>query len=313
MQRTGPGEFTLVAIALFGIGGYTVAVGSASGQGTLVAVGVFAFTLFTVGLVWPWAALGRVEVFAAAPRDATVGDVVSLRLRFEGRIARVEVRALDPAGEWHRASAPGAGALTHVATRRGVFSHVRVELRTSVPLGVFVRRRVLTVALPTPVAVWPRPLAGTAVLEAVPGHSHVAALASSSAAGDAVRSVREYVAGDAARLVHWPTSARLGELVVREHEPPAVLGVALVVDLRGDRASVERAASRAAGIGLATLRAGGRVLLATCEANGPVLEAATSRTALGRRLAAAQAGAPPQPPDGWSAVHVRATDDSRPS
>ena len=41
------------------------------------------------------------------------------------------------------------------------------------------------------------------------------------AGSDAVRAVRPYVPGDAARLVHWPTSARRGDARVREHDPPA--------------------------------------------------------------------------------------------
>src|SRR5207237_182514 len=75
---------------------------------------------------------------------------------------------------------------------------------------------------------------------------------------------------DAARLVHWPTSARRGSLVVREHEPPPAVGIALVVDLSGTPEDAEATASRAAGIGRSTLAAGGAVWCCPHAAAGPV-------------------------------------------
>jgi uncharacterized protein (DUF58 family) len=122
--------------------------------------------------------------------------------------------------------------------------------------------------------------------------------------GDSVRAVRPYAPGDAARLVHWPTSARLGSLAVRELEPPAVIGVAIVVDGRGTELEPEMAASRAAGLGHAALRAGAHVLLLTCEQTGPVVAPVSSPLELGRRLARMVPGAPPDPPMGWPAVRI---------
>jgi uncharacterized protein (DUF58 family) len=124
--------------------------------------------------------------------------------------------------------------------------------------------------------------------------------------GDTVRAVRPYVPGDAARLVHWPTSARRGTLVVRENEPPPTVGVALVVDLNGRSEDVEEAASRAMGIGRATLAAGGAVWCCTSEADGPVSSRVADVRDLGRRLARAAAGEPPPPPPGWPVEVVRA-------
>ncbi len=91
---------------------------------------------------------------------------------------------------------------------------------------------------------------------------------------------------------------------MREHEPPPALGVALVVDLRG--ADPEVAASRAAGIGTATLAAGGVVWCGTFEAGAAVGETVGDARELGRRLARAAAGAPPEPPDRWPVEVVRA-------
>src|SRR3954468_9791644 len=80
IAHQGPGDLTLTAIVLFTLGAYGVAAGAATGQQAVVAVGVFAFTLFIVGIVWPIVVLARVGVEAIAPTDATVGDTVQIHL-----------------------------------------------------------------------------------------------------------------------------------------------------------------------------------------------------------------------------------------
>ncbi len=311
MNRGGPGELTLAAVALVAIGAYTAMSGTTNSQVTLAAVGLFAMVLLIAGVVWPWVALAGVSVDAVAPADAIAGEIVPLQLSLHGRVSRLEVRVLDPAGEWRRCRAPGEGQLLHTATRRGVFRYVRIEVRSAAPLGVFQRRRVLIGYLARPIAVGPRPTREPAVMRPLGGgDAPAAAPITSYSSGDVVRAVRPYVAGDAARLVHWPTSARRGELVVREQEPAVVPGVALVVDLRGEPDAAEAAASRAAGIANATLAAGGRVLLATVEAERPVVAAVNNQRAVARRLAACVAmpysPAPPAAPAGWPVVEVRA-------
>ncbi len=301
----GPGDLTLASIILFTLGAYGVAAGAATGQQAVVAVGVFAFTLFVVGIVWPVASLARLDVDVVAPSDATVGETIDLRVTVRGRAARFELRVLDPAGPWLRASAPTDGDVPHTASRRGVFSVVRVQLRTSAPLGVFVRTRTLRVDLPAPITVSPRAHAAQPMLQGVPEELFASsAPVSARGSGDTFRTVRPYVPGDPARLVHWPTSARRGELVVREYEPPPALGVALVVDLTGPEP--ETAATRAMSIGTATLAAGGVVWLCTCEAGGGVSDAVPDARTLGRRLARAIAGPPPAPPSGWSQEVIHA-------
>jgi uncharacterized protein (DUF58 family) len=301
----GPGDLTLASIILFTLGAYGVAAGAATGQQAVVAVGVFAFTLFVVGIVWPVASLARLDVDVVAPADATVGDTIDLRVSVRGRSSRFELRVLDPAGPWLRTSSPTEGVVPHTASRRGMFSVVRVQLRTSAPVGVFVRTRTLRVDLPAPITVAPRAHAAPPMLQGVPEEL----FASSSptltrGSGDTFRSVRPYVPGDPARLVHWPTSARRGELVVREYEPPPALGVALLVDLNGIAA--EAAATRAMSIGTATLAAGGVVWLCTSEADGPVSDAVPDVRTLGRRLARATEGPLPEPPQGWAQEVIRA-------
>jgi uncharacterized protein (DUF58 family) len=304
-SHQGPGDLTLTSIVLFTLGAYGVAAGAATGEEAVVAVGVFAFTLFVIGIAWPIWAISRLHVSVVAPTDATVGDVVDLRVEITGRAARLDVRALDPPGVWSRTAAPADGRLMHSASRRGVFRSVRIQLRTSAPLGVFVRTRTIRVSLPAPIVVAPRPSVAPAMLQPVPDDR----VSSGSplivrGSGDTVRAVRPYAPGDPARLVHWPTSARRGEIVVREQEPPPALGVAIVVDLRGG--APEAAASRAAGIGTATLAAGGIVWCGTSEDGVPVAGIVANARDLGRRLARAGGGPPAPAPDNWLTEVVRA-------
>jgi uncharacterized protein (DUF58 family) len=302
----GPGELTLTSIVLFTLGAYGVAAGAASGEQSVVAVGVFAFTLFVLGTVIPIVVLSRLEVEAWAAPDAMVGAGHDVHLRISGRAGRVEVRVVDPPGEWWRTAVPTEGIVPRVAARRGVFHTIRVELRSSAPLGVFVRSRFVRVVLPVPLSVAPRPTLAAPRLWPRPDDAALSSATSSMyGAGDTVRAVRPYVPGDAARLVHWPTSARRGSLVVREHEPPPAVGLALVVDLSSSGEDAEAAASRAVGIGRATLAAGGAVWLCTREAGGTVSAPVVGARDLGRRLAAAEPGEPGAAPEGWSVEVVR--------
>ena len=310
---SGPGELTLTSIVLFTLGAYGVAAGAASGEQSVVAVGVFAFALFLIGIVWPIVALSAVELEAWTRTDVTVDEPYDVNVRMYGKCSRVELRFADLPGDAWVTASPATGVLPRVASRRGVYHVLRFELRSSAPLGVFVRSRIVRAELPYELVVAPRPAPQSATVAAVTAalrertiDSVASASPSSPGGGDTVRAVRPYVPGDPARLVHWPTSARRGSLVVREHEPPPAVGIALVVDLNGFPDDVEEAASRAAGIGAATLAAGGAVWCCTSEPGGPVSARVLDRQDLGRRLARAGSGQPGTPPEGWPVEVVRA-------
>jgi uncharacterized protein (DUF58 family) len=81
--------------------------------------------------------------------------------------------------------------------------------------------------------------------------------------------VREYRSGDPLRRIHWRSSARLGELVVREYEPPGQQTVGIFCDPNPQtRAAADQIARLAASEAWDCIREGGRVLLW-----GPGLEA----------------------------------------
>ncbi|MCO5307460.1 MAG: DUF58 domain-containing protein [Microthrixaceae bacterium] len=115
--------------------------------------------------------------------------------------------------------------------RRGRFDHLTVWVRSDAPFGMVTAARAVPIALPRPFEVGPRPIDVEHPAEPDSGAVGELATATTGHGGDTTRSVRPYVPGDPAHLVHWPTSARVGSLVVREMEPPADRAVAVVVDL----------------------------------------------------------------------------------
>jgi len=74
--------------------------------------------------------------------------------------------------------------------------------------------------------------------------------------------VREYRPGDPLRRIHWRSSARLGELVVREYEPPGVQTVGIFCDRNPPtREIADQVARLAASEAWDCIRGGGRVVL----------------------------------------------------
>ena len=303
---------------LFALGAYGVAAGGVTGEERAVAVGIFAFTLFAIGVVWPIVTLSRVEIAVSAPSDATVGDEVRLHVQIRGRAARVEIRVLDPSGRWWRTSVPTEGIIPHVATppgrvrpRSGADPYVGAArcLRAHAPGA---RRVAARRSRSRPAPARPARSCNRSGRDV----DAPAAEAVSGTGADLVRTVRPYVPGDAARLVHWPSSARRGALVVREHDPPANEGVALVVDLTEPWASSGRRRPRRSprawrpGSGARSSPRRSRLLLATNEPDGPRLAPVTDARELGRRLAHAVSGPPATPPDDWPVQWVRAADMS---
>ena len=81
-------------------------------------------------------------------------------------------------------------------------------------------------------------------------------------AGNELFGIREYRPGDSLRRIHWRSSARVGELVVREFEPPGTPTLTILVDPKPPTAATaDQVARIAASEAWDCLREGGRVAL----------------------------------------------------
>jgi uncharacterized protein (DUF58 family) len=174
--------------------------------------------------------------------------------RLSGSVGGVEVGAATgvvPKGGWmeHRTLGPlGRGAI--VASNW--------VLESGDPLGFFGFRRKGAdgeVGL-----VLPR----FASLSSAPQARELEASVSAPRAGSGMElfGVREYRPGDPLRRIHWRSSARLGELVVREYEPPGVQTVGIFCDPDpASREVADQVARLAASEAWDCIRGGGRVVL----------------------------------------------------
>ncbi len=138
--------------------------------------------------------------------------------------------------------------------RRGIYRWPQVDLRTAAPLGLFWCRR--SIEAPATAVVYPQvlPLRRCPLLDTVGlrngQHWRYNPLAQTDTQG-VTRSLRPYRWGDPTRLIHWRTSARYGELRVRELETMTAsreVVIALNTTARWDETSFEQAVVAAASL-----------------------------------------------------------------
>ena len=102
-------------------------------------------------------------------------------------------------------------------------------------------------------------------------------------------SLRDYVVGDDLRRVHWASSARRGDLLVREDDPPWRGHVTVVLDSRADRMDIDRfedAVSAAASVLQGVAQHGDRArLMITDGTDTGLVDAAAERDLLLEHLA----------------------------
>lgn len=235
----------------------------------------------------------RVEV-AVANRGRRPTAVMTLLDRVNGLPgAELHVAPLQP-GEQN------AAAYHLPAKRRGLVRLGPVEATVADPLGL--ARRTRPVADVAEVTVLPpiddiSPMGRTAGREVVAG---AAARPLPGRGGDDFHALRPYVVGDDLRRVHWPSSARTGELVVRHDEDQQRGRATILLDTRrlvGDLDLFDRMVSAAASIAAAQWRRRDPIRLVTTSGGDTGWVAGEAGfDALLERLAVAEADGPPPMP-----------------
>jgi uncharacterized protein (DUF58 family) len=234
----------------------------------------------------PAGTAARVEL-AVANHASTPSPILAAKDPFDGgrRWARFLIAPLQP-GEvrWAAYSLPTA--------KRGVFELGPLELELSDPFGL---SRVITIGSPaSSLTVHPRvdPIRARQV-RAEPDPDMRVALPILGRVGDEFYGLREYRTGDDLRRVHWASTARTDELMIRQPENLLQGRMTVAVDLRSavhDPGTFEACLSAAASVIMAAIRSRIHVrLVATTGIDSGFGATAAHGAALLDLLAAAEA------------------------
>jgi uncharacterized protein (DUF58 family) len=226
--------------------GLTIA-GVAAKWGPLLVIGASLLVLVAGALVYvarsPRLALERAveppRVEKGQPAIAVIRAVnLSWRtlssLVIEQRLGDVIFRAELP-----RLRRGEAGLRTYrlPTSRRGTYSVGPVEIPKADPFGLC--RRVRALGEPQVISVHPRALSLSALPSGMSRNLEGPSSDTSPQGSVTFHRLREYVIGDDLRTVHWPSTARLGKLVVRHNVDTAQPYTVVLVDVRPEVYSAE--------------------------------------------------------------------------
>ncbi|MEH2213973.1 DUF58 domain-containing protein [Nostoc sp.] len=218
----------LTAICFFGAGINTMA-------GWLYAISGISFALLGVAAILPPRSLTGLSITRRPMRPVSAGDDLTVELEIcnqtQQPVSLLQVEDILPfvlGKPVQKAieTIPSQGSYRwvyyHPTQRRGVYRWHTVELGSGAPLGLFWCRRQRDCAATAIVYPTVLPLATCPLVdemgqeESKRGDPRGRPL--QTATTGLVRSLRPYRVGDPTRLIHWRTSARYGELRVRELE-----------------------------------------------------------------------------------------------
>lgn len=283
MPRLRPRAAGLVfgAALLFGIGTSVQA-------GWLLVLASCLLGTTIAGVLLPLRMLRGIEVERRAPTEAFQGDRVDVHLvvtnRSRGTRLAIVLHDEHVAPSTSFVPRVRGGETVVVSTsrpaaRRGVHIASEIVLSSGAPFGVAVKRRRL--ALPGETVVYPVvvPLRELPFLGASPTAERALHTMPRRGTGPDYLGIREYRSGDSMRHVHWPSTARHGELMVREFEREETRRLAVVVDAAVDTGGgvtpLDRCCSIAASVAFAASGRGQGVrLISTVEGEPSVLQRA---------------------------------------
>jgi uncharacterized protein (DUF58 family) len=222
---------------LIGIAGFFFAAASNTLAGWLYVISGVSFALLLIGAVMPARLLRELEVERSEIAAVSAGDDISVQLVFRNTSKTdkllLEIRDVLPEGMsniLHQALVIEQIPQTQKyywsyavpSIRRGVFYFSEVEVATASPFGLFRSRRSRPTAQKAVVYPTVLPLNQCPIIDRLgrdnspkqysPDHTH------NTSTEGLTKTLRPYRWGDPTRLIHWRTSARFGELRVRELE-----------------------------------------------------------------------------------------------
>jgi uncharacterized protein (DUF58 family) len=270
-----------------------------SGAGWVQALGDVVAGTLLLGILGPGFVLSRARLrVTKVPTDGTAGQPCQISVVSSSRVRLSPVRPPGPdcfVGPAGVPAPPDGDAVTLIPDRRGLVSHIAVEVASSAPFGLLWWSRRLRLALPSDVHIGPRLGPPVELPRQEDDRSGDSPHRSPRDIGEP-RGVRPYRPGDSRRWVHWPATAHSGELMVREMEGPTAEPVVVVVTLPSDADAAESVAEKAFGTLVALFDRGTSVFLTTVEVSGRRTDAVSDRRSAGRRLARAVAPGGPTGP-----------------
>ena len=227
-----------------------------------MAAGVFG--LLGASFVTPQGLKGF-SIERTGPPSISAGDeaVVGITLRNNSRKATPGLRledmhpGLEPQSYFAERAEPGAVLIisaTRTATRRGIYEGSEVRVLSGAPFGLVAAKRSFKVE--GRLVVLPRweELRSFPLQDATTSPQELEGELARVGGGSEFVGLRPYRAGDPRRHVHWRSSARRGDLVVREHQEevmgPVVIALAGADHGDAPASSFERLVSAAASIAM---------------------------------------------------------------
>jgi uncharacterized protein (DUF58 family) len=228
--------------------------------GVLVLVLVIDAVLAFRGL-----AADRVDFEMDPPPQAVIGEILPSLMRARaGRYPlSVETLWLWPT-RTIAVDSDSIGVVDFPARSRGRIGSAVVDLGVVGPFGFVRCRRRARAWFGAPIDVAPPPVRHTIKWPPLPTFSF--GLTETSPGGQEIfRGVREYVAGDPRRIVHWKATAHHGRLMVKEADGNGMVALRVVLQLPTPSTGAEDAVSRAYFLIEQARRQHWRVVLVTRE------------------------------------------------
>jgi uncharacterized protein (DUF58 family) len=213
--------------------------------GWLYVISGVSFALLLIGAVMPARIIKEIEVVRSPLEPASAGDMATVEVKFinlsRAQKELLRLRDMMPSGLADRdyletviESLPPRRTLdraqnytftwtySFITRRRGVYTLSEVQIVTASPLGLFRSRRShfaaqRLVVYPTVLPLKQCPIIDQIGSDDSPRQYHQEFTYKNSTEG-ITRALRPYRWGDPIRLVHWRTSARFGDLRIRELE-----------------------------------------------------------------------------------------------